>query len=65
MPAFEQDWVKALEDARHAYSLPLPARDAAHLAAAFVAAPAVDAFIDCDRDDADCVHLDDVLGART
>ncbi|MFF4098697.1 hypothetical protein [Streptomyces sp. NPDC001903] len=29
-----------------------------------VAAPAVDALMDPDQDEADCVDLDDVLGAR-
>ncbi|MFD3330682.1 DUF6247 family protein [Streptomyces sp. NPDC058701] len=64
VPAFERDWAKALEDARHAYSL-TPLHEVVRtwqLRAA--AAPDVDAFMDSGQDDADFVDLDDVLGGR-
>ncbi|MFD3729749.1 MULTISPECIES: DUF6247 family protein [Streptomyces] len=64
VPAFERDWAKALEDARHAFSL-TPLHEVVRtwqLRAA--AAGDVDAFMDAGQDDSDFVDLDDVLGGR-
>ncbi|MFF3675893.1 DUF6247 family protein [Streptomyces sp. NPDC002120] len=64
VPAFERDWGKALEDARHAFSL-TPLHEVVRTWQLRVAAaPAVDAFMDSGQDDADFVDLDDVLGDR-
>ncbi|CAL9614028.1 DUF6247 family protein [Streptomyces sp. enrichment culture] len=63
MPAFEQDWARALDDARRSYSLN-PLHDvvrAWQLRAA--AAPAVDAYLDLGGDETGFVDLDDVSGA--
>ncbi|MER7833859.1 MULTISPECIES: DUF6247 family protein [unclassified Streptomyces] len=64
VPAFEQDWARALDDARRSYSL-TPLHDvvrAWQLRAA--AAPAIDAYLDSDRDETGFVDLDDALGTR-
>ncbi|MFD9008687.1 DUF6247 family protein [Streptomyces sp. NPDC059552] len=64
VPAFERDWAKALEDARHAFSL-TPLHEVVRTWQLRVAAaPAVDAFMDSGRDESDFVGLDDVLGGR-
>ncbi|MFI1652277.1 DUF6247 family protein [Streptomyces avidinii] len=64
VPAFERDWTKALEDARHAFSL-TPLHEVVRTWQLRVgAAPAVDAFMDSGQDESDFVDLDDVLGAR-
>ena len=64
VPAFERDWGKALEDARHAFSL-TPLHEVVRAWQLRVAAaPAVDAFMDSGQDDADFVGLADVLGGR-
>ncbi|MFI6415646.1 DUF6247 family protein [Streptomyces sp. NPDC050585] len=63
VPAFEQDWARALDDARRSYSL-TPLHDVVRtwqLRAA--AAPAVDAYLDSGRDETGFVDLDDALGA--
>ncbi|MFI8345659.1 DUF6247 family protein [Streptomyces sp. NPDC085639] len=64
VPAFEPDWAKALEDARHAFNL-TPLHEVVRTWQLRVAAaPAADAFMDSGQDDADFVDLDDVLGGR-
>ncbi|MGI5478677.1 DUF6247 family protein [Streptomyces lavendofoliae] len=64
VPAFERDWAKALEDARHTYSL-TPLHDVVRTwQLRLAAAPAVDAYLDSGRDETDFIDLDDVLGAR-
>jgi hypothetical protein len=65
VPAFEQDWARALDDARHSFSL-----TPVHLVirtwrARLASAPAVDAFLEGGCDDSDGIDLDQVLGART
>ncbi|GAA5064731.1 DUF6247 family protein [Streptomyces similanensis] len=63
-PAFEQDWARALEDARHSYNL-APLHDVVRAwQARLAAAPAVDAFVASGMDDSDGVDLTDVLGRR-
>lgn len=64
VPAFERDWAKALDDARHAFSL-TPLHEVVRTWQLRVAAaPDVDAFMDSSQDDSDFVDLDDVLGRR-
>jgi hypothetical protein len=64
VPAFEQDWVRALEDSRHSYSLS-PLHDVVRTwQARIAAAPAVEAFLADGCDDSDGVDLADVLGTR-
>ncbi|MET9387954.1 DUF6247 family protein [Streptomyces sp. NPDC002928] len=64
VPAFEQDWSRALEDSRHSYSL-APLHDVVRAwQARLEAAPAVDAFEASGRDDSDGVDLADALGIR-
>ncbi|MGW6612251.1 DUF6247 family protein [Streptomyces erythrochromogenes] len=64
VPAFERDWTKALEDARHAFSL-TPLHEVVRTWQLRVAAaPDVDAFMDSGQDDTGFVDLDDVLGGR-
>ncbi|GHB85307.1 hypothetical protein GCM10010347_65250 [Streptomyces cirratus] len=64
VPAFERDWAKALDDARHTFSL-TPLHEVVRTWQLRVAAaPDVDAFMDSGRDEADFVNLDDLLGAR-
>ncbi|MEU2117945.1 DUF6247 family protein [Streptomyces sp. NPDC016459] len=64
VPAFERDWSKALEDARHTFSL-TPLHDVVRTWQLRVAAaPAVDAYMDSGRDESGFVDLADVLGAR-
>lgn len=64
VPAFEQDWARALEDARHSYSL-RPLHDVVRTwQARLEAAPAVDAFKASGRDDSDGVDLADILDTR-
>ncbi|MDQ0710634.1 hypothetical protein QFZ55_000086 [Streptomyces luteogriseus] len=64
LPAFEQDWARALEDSRHSYSLS-PLHDVVRTwQARLAAAPAVEAFLVGGCDDSDGVHLADVLGTR-
>jgi hypothetical protein len=65
VPAFEQDWARALDDARHSYSL-APLHDVVRTwRARLASAPAVDAFLAGGCDDSDGIDLDQVLGART
>ncbi|MFC8193836.1 DUF6247 family protein [Streptomyces sp. NPDC057298] len=65
VPAFEQDWARALDDARHSYSL-APFHDVVRTwRVRLASAPAVDAFLASGCDDSDGVDLDQVLGART
>ncbi|MET7684518.1 DUF6247 family protein [Streptomyces sp. NPDC005423] len=65
VPAFEQDWARALDDARHSYSL-APLNDVVRTwTARLAAAPAVDAFLAGGCDDSDGLDLDQVLDART
>ncbi|WP_406190545.1 DUF6247 family protein [Streptomyces sp. NBC_01017] len=64
VPAFEQDWARALDDARHSFSLS-PLHDVVRTwQARLAAAPAVDAFLAGGCDDSDGVALADVLGPR-
>ncbi|MFF8696706.1 DUF6247 family protein [Streptomyces sp. NPDC015144] len=64
VPAFERDWAKALEDSRHSYSL-TPLHDVVRTwQIRLAAAPAVDAYMDSDRDETGFVDLADVLGGR-
>ncbi|MFD5880103.1 DUF6247 family protein [Streptomyces yangpuensis] len=64
VPAFERDWAKALEDARHAFSL-TPLHEVVRIWQLRVAtAPDVDAFMDSGQDDTGFVDLDDVFGGR-
>ncbi|MFD3621205.1 DUF6247 family protein [Streptomyces sp. NPDC058676] len=64
-PAFEQDWARALDDARHSYSL-APVHDVVRIwQARLASAPAVDAFLAGGCDDSDGIDLDQVLGTRT
>ncbi|MEU3787532.1 DUF6247 family protein [Streptomyces sp900129855] len=65
VPAFEQDWARALDDARHSFSL-APVHDVVRTwRARLASAPAVDAFLAGGCDDSDGIDLDQVLGART
>ncbi|MFM9499797.1 DUF6247 family protein [Streptomyces galilaeus] len=64
VPAFEQDWARALDDARHSFSL-APVHDVIRTwRARLAAAPAVDAFLAGGCDDSDGIDLDQVLGTR-
>ncbi|WP_030203759.1 DUF6247 family protein [Streptomyces sp. NRRL S-87] len=64
VPAFERDWAKAAEDARHSYSL-TPLHDVVRAwQQRLAAAPAVDAYLDSGRDETGYVDLADVLGTR-
>jgi hypothetical protein len=64
VPAFEQDWARALEDSRHSYSLS-PVHDVVRTwQSRLAAAPAVEAFLADGCDDSDGVDLADVLGPR-
>ncbi|MEV7512656.1 DUF6247 family protein [Streptomyces sp. NPDC091201] len=64
VPAFERDWAKALDDARHTFSL-TPLHEAVRTWQLRVAAaPDVDAYLDSGRDETGFVDLDDVLGGR-
>jgi hypothetical protein len=64
VPAFEQDWARALEDSRHSYSLS-PLHDVVRMwQARLAAAPAVDTFLAGGCDYSDGVDLADVLGTR-
>ncbi len=64
VPAFEQDWAKALEDSRHSYSL-APLHDVVRAwQSRLSAAPSVDAFVASGKDDSDGIALEDALGAR-
>ncbi|MGP3777180.1 DUF6247 family protein (plasmid) [Streptomyces sp. SDT5-1] len=64
VPAFEQDWARALDDARHSYSL-APVHDVINAwTARLSAAPAVDTFLATGCDDSDGVDLDQILGTR-
>ena len=64
VPAFERDWAKALEDARHTFSLTPLHEVVLAWQLRVAAAPAVDAFMDSGRDESGFVDLDDVLGGR-
>ncbi|MFE4451336.1 DUF6247 family protein [Streptomyces sp. NPDC056796] len=64
VPAFEQDWARALDDARHSYSLAPLHGVVDAWRARLAAAPAVDAFLAGGCDDSDGTGLDQVLGAR-
>ncbi|MEU3491110.1 DUF6247 family protein [Streptomyces massasporeus] len=64
VPAFEQDWARALEDSRHSYSLS-PLHDGVRTwQARLAAAPAVEVFLAGGCDDSDGVDLADILGTR-
>lgn len=64
VPAFEQDWARALDDAQHSYSL-APLHDVVRTwRARLAAAPAVDAFLADGCDDSVGIDLDHILGAR-
>ncbi|MFF0133255.1 DUF6247 family protein [Streptomyces mirabilis] len=64
VPAFEQDWSRALEDSRHSYSLS-PLHDVVHTwQARLEAAPYVAEFLASGRDDSDGVDLADVIGGQ-
>ncbi|MER5996297.1 MULTISPECIES: DUF6247 family protein [Streptomyces] len=64
VPAFERDWANALEDSRRIYSL-TPVHDVIRTwQLRIAAAPAVDAYMDSDRDESGFVDLNDVLGTR-
>ncbi|WP_232838871.1 DUF6247 family protein [Streptomyces geranii] len=65
VPAFEQDWARALDDARHSFSLAPVHTVIGTCPARLSSAPAVDAFLAGGCDDADGIDLDQVLGART
>jgi hypothetical protein len=61
VPAFEQDWARALEDSRHSYSLS-PLHDVVRSwQARLEAAPAVREFLAGGRDDSDGIDLADAL----
>ncbi|MEU6682834.1 DUF6247 family protein [Streptomyces sp. NPDC046832] len=65
VPAFEQDWTRALEDSRRSYSLS-PLYDVVRTRQArLAAAPAVEAFLAGGCDDSDGVDLADALGTRS
>ncbi|MEU3341960.1 DUF6247 family protein [Streptomyces sp. NPDC006668] len=64
VPAFEQDWARALEDCRHSYSLS-PLHDVVRTwQARLEAAPAVQEFLASGRDDSDGVDLAGALDSR-
>ncbi|WP_232838451.1 DUF6247 family protein [Streptomyces geranii] len=63
--AFEQDWARALDDARHSFSLAPVHTVIGTWRARLASAPVVDAFLAGGCDDSDGVDLDQVLGART
>ena len=64
VPAFEQDWARALEDSRHSYSLS-PLHDVVRTwQARLEAVPAVSEFLASGRDDSDGVDLADALHGR-
>ncbi|MGW7645467.1 DUF6247 family protein [Streptomyces bobili] len=65
VPAFEQDWARALDDARHSYSLAPLHAVVRTWRARLASAPAVEAFLAGGCDDSDGIDLDQVLGART
>ncbi|MFJ5680736.1 DUF6247 family protein [Streptomyces sp. NPDC093097] len=64
VPAFERDWATALEASRDTYSL-TPLHDVVRTwQLRLAAAPAIDAYLDSDRDETDFVDLDDILDTR-
>ncbi|MET7784459.1 DUF6247 family protein [Streptomyces sp. NPDC005388] len=64
VPAFEQDWSRALEDSRHSYSLS-PLHDVVRTwQARLEAVPYVAEFLASGRDDSDGVDLADVIGEQ-
>ncbi|MFE7077205.1 DUF6247 family protein [Streptomyces sp. NPDC057620] len=64
VPAFEQDWARALEDSRHSYSLS-PLHDVVRAwQARLEAVPAVAEFLASGRDDSDGVDLAAALDSR-
>ncbi|MFI6495517.1 DUF6247 family protein [Streptomyces sp. NPDC050564] len=64
VPAFEQDWSRALEDSRHSYSLS-PLHDVVRTwQARLETVTAVTDFLASGRDDSDGVALADALGDR-
>jgi len=65
VPAFEQDWARALDDARHSFSLAPVHAVVRTWRARLASAPAVDAFLAGGCDDSDGIDLDQVLGARS
>ena len=65
VPAFAQDWARALDDARHSFSLSPVHAVISAWRARLASAPAVDAFLAGGLDDSDGIDLDQVLGART
>lgn len=64
VPAFEQDWVRALDDACHGCSLAPLHGVVDTWRARLAAAPVVGAYFAGGCDDSDGVDLDQVLGAR-
>jgi hypothetical protein len=64
VPAFEQDWARALEDSRHSYSLS-PLHDVVRTwQARLEAAPTVSGFTAGGRDASDGLDLADALDGR-
>ncbi|TRO55670.1 hypothetical protein E4K73_49805 [Streptomyces sp. IB201691-2A2] len=64
VPAFEQDWARALEDSRHSYSLS-PLHDVVRTwQARLEAVPAVVEFLASGRDDSDGFDLAVALDSR-
>ena len=65
VPAFEQDWARALDAARHSFSLAPVHAVVRTWRARLASVPAVDAFLAGGCDDSDGIDLDQVLGTRT
>ncbi|MFD3585771.1 DUF6247 family protein [Streptomyces sp. NPDC058683] len=65
VPLFEQGWARALDDARHSFSLAPVHTVIGTWQARLAAVPAVDAFLAGGCDDSDGIDLDQVLGACT
>ncbi|RSS81833.1 DUF6247 family protein [Streptomyces sp. WAC06614] len=64
VPAFQQDWARALDASRHTYTL-TPLHDVVRTWQLRVAAiPAVDGFLASGHDETGSVDLDEVLGPR-
>ncbi|MEV6318974.1 DUF6247 family protein [Streptomyces sp. NPDC051776] len=64
VPAFEQEWPLALEESRRSFSLTTLYEVVQVWQARLASAPAVDAFLASDRDEAGFVDLEEIRGKR-
>ncbi|MFF7127211.1 DUF6247 family protein [Streptomyces sp. NPDC008240] len=64
VPAFEQEWAKALEESRRTYSLAALYEVVQVWQARVASAPAVDAFTASGHGESDFIDLDEIRGRR-